>query len=75
MKKHYSVDVLIHIFLTLVLVAEWSAPCPGHFNPREKAPLTHLISIFVTINTHMFSKGRGIDVNVIFKGIQIIIQT
>jgi len=32
----WAVKVQIHAFLTLTLDgSEWSASCPGHFNPRE----------------------------------------
>jgi hypothetical protein len=52
--KHYAtkayegVDVLIHICLTSALVGdEWSASCPGRFNPKERAPGTHWIEDWV----------------------------
>jgi hypothetical protein len=39
MKTYVEVDVYIHVFLTSVLVkGEWSASCPGRFNPRRKSP-------------------------------------
>jgi hypothetical protein len=41
-------DVSTHSFLTLALAGgEWSASFPGRFNPREKAPGTHLIEGWV----------------------------
>jgi hypothetical protein len=40
--------VKIHIFLTSALVGgEWSTSSQGRFNPRERAPGTHLIGGWV----------------------------
>jgi len=37
-------EVQLHPFLNSVLVGdEWSASCPSHFTPRERAPSTHWI--------------------------------
>jgi hypothetical protein len=48
MKTYVEVDVLIHIFLTSVLVGgQWSASCPGRFTPGERAPGTHWIGSWV----------------------------
>jgi hypothetical protein len=44
------VDLMIHIFLTLVLGgSEWSASCPGHFTPMERTPSTHCIGGWVNL--------------------------
>jgi hypothetical protein len=44
MKAYAGVDVQIHIFLTSKLAGrEWSASCPCHFTPGERAPGTHWI--------------------------------
>jgi hypothetical protein len=48
MKANGGVDIQIHIFLTSVLAGgEWSASCPCHFTPRERAPSTHWIGGWV----------------------------
>jgi hypothetical protein len=44
MKAYVGVDVQISIFLTSALVGgEWSASCPSHLTPGERAPTTHWI--------------------------------
>jgi hypothetical protein len=38
MKAYGGMDILIHIFLTSVLVGgEWSASRPGHFTPGKES--------------------------------------
>jgi hypothetical protein len=38
MKAYGGVNILIHIFLTSVLVGcQWSASSPGRFTPQERA--------------------------------------
>jgi hypothetical protein len=42
MKAYEGVDVLVHIIFTSALVGgEWSAPRPGRFSPRKRAPGNH----------------------------------
>jgi hypothetical protein len=39
MKMYWGVEIQHHTFLTIALEGgEWSASCPGHFTPRERAP-------------------------------------
>jgi hypothetical protein len=52
--KHYvmnaygGVDIQTNVLLTLGLVGgEWSASCPSHFTPGERAPSTHWIGGWV----------------------------
>jgi hypothetical protein len=48
MKVYGGVDVYIHIFLTLALVAsEWSASCTCRFTFGERAPGNHWIGGWV----------------------------
>jgi hypothetical protein len=47
MKTYGGVDVQIHVFLTSVLVGEWSASRTGRFTPRGKSPGTHWIGGWV----------------------------
>jgi hypothetical protein len=48
MKAYGGVDGQIHFFLNSAPVGgEWSASCPGHFNPKEKAPSTQWIGGWV----------------------------
>jgi hypothetical protein len=48
MKTYGGVDVLIHIFFTLVIVGgEWSASRTYRFNPGAIAPSTHLLGSWV----------------------------
>jgi hypothetical protein len=45
MMAYGEVDVQIHVFWTVELVAdEWSASHPGRFTTRERAPCTHWIA-------------------------------
>jgi hypothetical protein len=48
MKSYWGVEVQLHAFLTSALdEGEWSASGPGRFNPRERAPGTHWVRIWV----------------------------
>jgi hypothetical protein len=38
MKAYGGLDLLIHVFLTPVLVVEWSATVPGRFTPVKALP-------------------------------------
>jgi hypothetical protein len=41
-KAYGGVLVQIHAFFTSALIGgEWSAPCPCHFTPWEKAPVNY----------------------------------
>jgi hypothetical protein len=54
MKTYQGVAVEIHVFLTSALVrGEWSASCPGHFTPEERAPGTHWIGGWVGPRTSL----------------------
>jgi len=57
----WEVEVELHAFLTLVLDGgKWSASCPGHFTPEERAPGTHWIGGWVgpTANLDTVAKGK-----------------
>jgi hypothetical protein len=42
MKIYGGVVVWLHVFFTSALDrGEWSALCPSHFSPEERAPGTH----------------------------------
>jgi hypothetical protein len=48
MKAYGGVDVYIHIFLTSAVAGgEWSASCPGRFNPGERSHAAHWIGGWV----------------------------
>jgi hypothetical protein len=47
-KMYWGSGGVVPQFLTSVLDGgEWSASCPGHFTPRERAPGTHSIGGWV----------------------------
>jgi hypothetical protein len=54
MYEYWGVEVELHSFLTSApeeAEVEWSASCPGHFNPRERAPSMHWIGSRVGFKT------------------------
>jgi hypothetical protein len=56
MKAYGMVNAYIHVFLTPVLVGEWSGPGPGRFTPVESCSYVSLINYYA-----MKSYG-GVDV-------------
>jgi len=44
MVSYGGVELELHVLLTSVLDGcEWSAPCPGRFNPGDRPPCIHLV--------------------------------
>jgi hypothetical protein len=55
MKAYWVSGVIALRILTSALhVGEWSASCPDRFNPRVRAPGTHLIAGWVGLRTGLY---------------------